>query len=100
MIQHAPRMISTAADQVAARLSPRRRVYAQRLLDHVCWNGRKVWLDEHGYTRVKDETGLDRADVNLAVDDLFSLGLVDVRLSTGKDEQCVIALADSLEDAV
>lgn len=91
-------MIRRNGASLGARLSPRRKLYAQRLLDHLQWHGRRVLLDELRYADLAadPQCSLDRFAVNQAVDDLYALGLVDVRLAGGL--QLVIALAENVED--
>ena len=59
-------------------LNPRRRSHCERLVQVIVLLGGKVYLPDH-YHRISARTGLDRYQVDRAVDDSFALGLVDVR---------------------
>lgn len=83
--------------QFGARLSPRRKLYLQRLLDFLKWHGRKVLFDEGKYLDIEHEQNLDRFGTNQAIDDGFALGLVDCTMAGGR--QLVLLLSDRLEDA-
>jgi hypothetical protein len=76
-------------------LNPRRRCYAQRLLDYIIWHGRKLYLTPDQFADLRDYNRLDPWSVRQAVDDLYSLGVVDVRPAGEVD--VVEALADDLD---
>jgi hypothetical protein len=98
----APNMGQSARARIGARLSPRRRLYAQNSLDFL-WRDRARWregqvrIDADTYARIADELELDRFSVNQAIDDLFALGMIDVRLSG--TTQIVTPLAANIEEA-
>jgi hypothetical protein len=97
-----PRPLQSATGRIGARLSPRRKLYAQRLLTLLCrdrarWRDGEVRLVPATYDLIFDELELDRFSVNQAVDDLYALGLVDVRLSG--TTQVVNPLAADIEEA-
>src|SRR5262245_25548684 len=79
--QSYPRSPLSASAQLGAWLSPRRKLYAERLLAHLTWHGRKVYFDDRAYGDVHGDDGLDRFAVNQAIDDLYALGLVDVQMA-------------------
>ena len=92
----------SATSRIGARLSPRRKLYAQLILDFLRrdrarWREGEVRMGAGTYAVISDELDLDRFAVNQAVDDLFALGLIDVRLSG--ETQLVTPLADSIEEA-
>ena len=97
-----PRTRQATTSRIGARLSPRRKLYAQLVLEFLCrdrarWNTGAVWLVHETYVAIADELELDRFAVNQAVDDLFMLGLIDVHLS-GKT-QVITPLAANIEEA-
>src|SRR5262245_864540 len=62
------------------RLSPRRKLCAERLLEYLHVHGRKVYFDRRRYANLACAPGLDRFAANQAIDDLCALGLVNVRM--------------------
>jgi hypothetical protein len=103
---------SKATSRIGARLSPRRKLYAQRLLDYLNidrhrWRTGQIRFDDDTYARLRDplsfgvfvDKGLDRFSANQALDDLFELGLVDIRIYSGAAIQFVLPLAASIEEA-
>ena len=97
-----PRTMQSATGRLGARLSPRRKLYAQNLLTLLCrdrarWRDGEVRLVPATYALIFDELELDRFATNQAVDDLYALGLVDVRLSG--PTQVVTPLASNIEEA-
>jgi hypothetical protein len=92
----------SATGRIGARLSPRRKLYAQLVLtllcrDRVRWRDGEVRLVPATYAFIEDELELDRFATNQAIDDLFALGLIDVRLSG--TTQIVTPLASDIEEA-
>lgn len=81
--------------RVAARLSPLRKLNADRMLEHLAWHGGKLFLDDRAYAALNDR-GLDRATVDQAVNDLYALELIDVHLVDGTDVQVVSIVANRL----
>ena len=63
------------------RLNPRRQLYADRLLDYLAWNGRKVFLTPDRYRNVCDETKLSRFAIDQAADDCFELGWINIAMA-------------------
>jgi hypothetical protein len=107
---HTPRLSAKAT--LAARLSPRRKLYAASLLDFLNWQshcGRwrdgAVRFDDQTYDILADPSAMfacdlksmDRFAANQAIDDLYALGLVDVRLSGST--QIVLPLSANIEEA-
>lgn len=94
---------SKTTTHIGARLSPRRKLYAQDVLDFLWrdlgrWQNRgAVTLNRDTYERIDDHLGLDRFAVNQAVDDLYALGLIDIRMYSVV--QRIIPLATNLEEA-
>ena len=91
-----------ATSRIGARLSPRRKLYAQLVLKFLCrdqtrWSSGAVWLVADTYAAIFDELELDLFAVNQGVDDLFALGLIDVELSG--TVQVITPLASSIEEA-
>ena len=62
-------------------LNPRRRLYAERLVRFLEWNGRKVIFTPEKYADVRRESGLFPNHVDQAADDLFDLGLIDIHVA-------------------
>jgi hypothetical protein len=94
--------LQSATGRIAARLSPRRKLYAQLVLTLLCrdrarWSDGVVRMVPGTYALILDELGLDRFATDQAVDDLYHLGLIDVHLSGST--QLVTPLADSIEEA-
>jgi hypothetical protein len=94
-------MPSPTTRRLGARLSPRRKLNAQRFLDYLHWHGRRLRLDDHAYADLRGDRwpafGVDRYVVNQAVDDLYALGLVEIRFGGGV--QVIVALSAEVEDA-
>jgi hypothetical protein len=77
-------------------------LYAQLVLTLLCrdrarWRDGEVRLAPDTYVLIFDELELDRFVVNQAVDDLYALGLIHVRLSG--TTQVVTPLAADIEEA-
>jgi hypothetical protein len=81
-------------------LSPRRAWYARLLFGFLCevGDGRRL-SDAHGYKEIKDNRGMDQAAVDLAIDDLFECGAVEVHLIRNTDTQVVTRLVNRIEVA-
>ena len=96
------RSLQSATGRLAARLSPRRKLYAQNLLTFLWrhrgqWQDRQVRLVPKTYALIADELELDRFAADQAVDDLYALGLIDVRMCN--NTQVVTPLACDIEEA-
>ena len=100
--QSYPPTRQSATGRIGARLSPRRKLYAQLVLTLLCrdrarWRDGEVRLVPATYVVIADELDLDRFATNQAIDDLYALGLIDVRLSG--TTQIVTPLASDIEEA-
>jgi hypothetical protein len=82
-------------------LNPRRRDHCERLIRFLAWHGKKIWLgDTVGrdyYGEIRDECGLDRYQADGAIDDLYTLGLVDVSTGGGGAPVVVTLLGDDID---
>ena len=97
-----PRPMQSAPGRLGARLSPRRKLYAQHLLTFLWlhrgrWQDRQVRLVPNTYAVIAEELELDRFAADQAVDDLYALGLIDVRMYG--TTQVVTPLASNIEEA-
>jgi hypothetical protein len=72
-------------------------LYARYVLDYVNMHGGRVFFDSGKYRDLRDSHHLDKHCVRLAVDDLYDLGLVEVRLAGNLE--VVTALIADMEDA-
>lgn len=79
---------------IADWLNPRRRLYCEKVVSFLAWHGGKMYLPDHSGD-VRAETGLDTCAVDRAVDDLFALGAVDVRM--WGDRCCVELLSTDID---
>lgn len=76
--------MTTAYQQTppAAWLNPRRRLQAEAVVDYLRWHGCKITLTAERYDQMRGDfrtEHLDRYQVDQAVDDLWSLGCVEIR---------------------
>lgn len=71
----------TIGDRAASWFNPRRQLYARELIGFIIARGNKLYLTNRAYGEIRAAAaGLNRGDVDRAVDDLFTLGMVSVRL--------------------
>lgn len=59
-------------------LNPRRQRHAELLVEFLRWHGRKIHLDDYTYERIQNEKGLNAHQADLAADDLYTLGMVEM----------------------
>lgn len=85
------------ASRFGARLSPRRKLYAERLLNYILDHSGKILVDEGVYADLREDRGIDRYGAHQALDDLYALGLIDLRMVG--EMQVAQALARSIEEA-
>jgi hypothetical protein len=64
---------------VADWLTPRRYQQCQRMIRYLHWHGGKVYLTRAEYSDIRGEAELDRPRADQAIDDLFALGMVEMR---------------------
>src|SRR4051794_7257425 len=76
-------------------LNPLRRLYAERLLAYIWWHGRKIILTPDRFADLLEYERLDPWAVRRTMDDLYMLGVVDVRMAGSV--AVVEALADDLD---
>ena len=69
-------------------LNPRRQLNVDRLLSHLAWHGGKLFLDAEQYGELRADFGIERHAVDLAADDAYALGYIDMRL--GRNDMMVL----------
>lgn len=62
-------------------LNPRRRLYAEAFLEWLAWNGGKVYLDWRAYADLRDDLRMYRQQADVAIDDLYALGCINLTLT-------------------
>jgi hypothetical protein len=77
-------------------LNPRRMLHAKAMIDYLVRFGRKMWLPKYSY-HCHTMTGLPEYAVGAAIDDLYDLGLVEMRESG--DGVVVELLTDEVDAA-
>lgn len=80
----------------ATWFNPRRRMNAEKLVDYLRQYGLKCWLNDWGYPHLEKYADLEPWHIDQAVDDLYTLGAVDVR-ATGNGA-AVELLVESLDE--
>lgn len=68
------------------------------MLDYVLYHCSKVYIEDRTYREIRDEwmtRGMERYQIDQAIDDLYSLGVVD--MTVNGDRVTVTALADSID---
>lgn len=73
-------------------LNPRRRKNAEAVLAYIAWHGRKVFFTSEVYDDLRHENRLDCYAVDTAVDDLYTLGCVDISIA---GETSVVKVLDT-----
>lgn len=61
-------------------LNPRRRQNVETVLGYIAWHGRKAFFTSEAYDDLRAENRLDCYAVDTAVDDLYTLGCVDISM--------------------
>ncbi|HEY8665646.1 MAG TPA: hypothetical protein VIL86_03230 [Tepidisphaeraceae bacterium] len=72
--------IEKATIDPLSRLNPRRRLLAEHLAEFIFFRGGRLHLSSDGYCGLREQWGMDRCAVNQAADDLYALGLAEMRM--------------------
>ncbi|HWE95465.1 MAG TPA: hypothetical protein VG269_15965 [Tepidisphaeraceae bacterium] len=85
-----------SADHPSNWLTPRRRLFAEKLVRYLEFHGCKAYLSKEKYADIYAETGLDGYAVDQAVEDLYRLG--NIVSNYPADVEVITLLSSDLDE--
>lgn len=80
-------------------LNPRRRRFLEIVLEFLRYHGGRFTFDAISYEEVQDEIELLRHEVQVALDDAYTFGLVDLNYSN-RGAEIVVLLSTDIDAAI